>query len=105
MRYCSWLSKVKSPELLRFAVLAALRLLPTPARFFRRHERSKQLEFGSCPLCHHGALADSVHAITCPWLGGLRNGVTKSVMTIADPGDIICVGAPHVSGSAFVDST
>jgi hypothetical protein len=85
LQYCSWLSRIESPELLRFAVLAALKQLPTPGRFFRRHARSKQLEFGSCPLCHHGAIADSVHAITCPWLGGLRNGVAKSIMITADP--------------------
>jgi hypothetical protein len=88
LRYCSWLSKVKSPSLLRFAVLAVLRQLPTPGRFFRRHEISKQLELGTCPLCHAGAVADSEHAITCPWLGSLRGGTASSVMAVADPGSV-----------------
>jgi exonuclease III len=80
--YCTWLSKTKNPALLRFAVLAALRQLPTPGRFFRRRPVVEQLQYGSCPLCHSGTIADSEHAITCPWLRLARTGYVRDFMSM-----------------------
>jgi hypothetical protein len=77
--YCGWLSRVRNPQLVAFAVMSALRSSPTPHRYARRRSESVRNTTAMCPLCSGGIVGDTDHALGLQTVMGMRQGV-ESVM-------------------------
>ena len=77
--YCGWLNRVRNPQLVAFAVMSALRSLPTPHRYARRRSESVRNMTAMCPLCSGGITGDTDHALGCQIVVGVRQGVESMI--------------------------
>ena len=66
--YCEWVRRLRNRKMFRFAVMAALSILPTPALTASGTAGEVAEAARSCPLCDMGAEATLHHVLTCPYV-------------------------------------